>query len=104
MHSTRQDAESVSRLWAAHLRTEFPCRLRGEKLAGVDLVLLDADIAGCVVTWRAEGRPLDEGRRQLVNRLLQDLDRVLPPLSREQERAYYQRLRQISELLLEPAD
>lgn len=97
----RKDAV-VSRLWAAHVRAEFPPRLRGEELAGVDMVMLDADIAGCVVTWRACHGSLDEGRRQLMGRLLQDLDRVLPLLSDEQECAYYRRLRRLLELVATP--
>ena len=92
----------MSRLWAAHMRAEFPSRLRGEEIAGVDMVMLDADIAGCVGTWWAGHGSMDEGRRQLVGRLLKDLDRVLPLLSDEQELAYYRRLRAISEVLLDP--
>ncbi|MCX5563493.1 hypothetical protein [Streptomyces sp. NBC_00038] len=45
----------VSRLWQEHLDAEFPAGLRGAELAGIDMVLLDADIAGCVTTWRGNG-------------------------------------------------
>lgn len=41
----------AGRLYEEHGRAEFPARLRDSKLAGVDLVLLDADIAGCITTW-----------------------------------------------------
>ena len=64
-------------LWDEHCRAPFPDRLRGMEIAGVDMVLLDADIAGCVTTWLGgaslrrrrigteppAARPLDEWRR-----------------------------------------
>jgi hypothetical protein len=52
----------VSQLWEHHLRDPFPARLRGEELAGVDMVMLDADVAGCVDTWLHGSGPLDRGR------------------------------------------
>lgn len=96
----RTDVEkAVSDVWKAHGRAEFPARLRGEELAGVDLVMLDAGIAGCAATWRENHGALDEPRRLLLARLLRDLDRVLPMLDDPQEQAYYERLRQLGRLV-----
>jgi len=82
---------------------EFPARLRGEELAGVDMVMLDADLAGCVVTWRANHGLLDEGRQQLLARLLLDVDQVVPLLQDDGERAYYERLGRLGRLVYDSA-
>jgi hypothetical protein len=85
-------------LWREHMRADFPARLRGEEIDGVDAVLLDADVAGCATTWRSSGAPLDEGRLGVLRRCLRDLDAVLSHLSGD-EAAYYSRLRSIAELV-----
>ncbi|SCF93947.1 hypothetical protein GA0115280_120052 [Streptomyces sp. Cmuel-A718b] len=41
---------AVSHLWREHQQAPFPAGLRGAERADIDLVLLDADIAGCVST------------------------------------------------------
>ncbi|MGW0858539.1 hypothetical protein [Streptomyces sp. NPDC002690] len=43
-----QPAGALTGLWEEHLRAPFPDGFRGVDLAGVDLVLLDADVAGLV--------------------------------------------------------
>ncbi|MFF7887757.1 hypothetical protein ACH40F_40765 [Streptomyces sp. NPDC020794] len=63
------------------MRADFPARLRGEELAGVDMVMLDADIAGCVVTWQGNQGSLDEDRHQILLSCVRDLDKVLPLLT-----------------------
>jgi hypothetical protein len=52
-----EPASTMNRLFDEHQRAAFPDRWRDEDVAGVDLVLLDAHLAGCVVTEQAgEGR------------------------------------------------
>jgi hypothetical protein len=91
--------DEARRLWDEHKSAPFPDRLRGMELEGVEMVMLDADIAGCIGTWLGrerqlnEGppraaRPLDERRRSVLQECLVDLDRVLPLLL-DGERAYY---------------
>lgn len=93
MRTEGEELEAVARLWDVHLRADFPDRLRGVDLLGVDMVMLDADIAGCVSTWLGNRGSLDEGRQGVLARCMADLDRVLPILVGQQERAYYGRLR-----------
>jgi len=40
--------DSISKMWDTHLCNKFPPELEGEEINGIDLVMLDADIAGCV--------------------------------------------------------
>src|SRR3954447_8292844 len=92
--------EEARVLWAEHQATAFPARLRGEEVAGVDMVMLDADIAGCVVTWLGASGGLDASRRDSLERCLDDIDRVLPLIQDTGEREYYERLRRLARLAL----
>ena len=49
--------EVASQLWAEHLTAPFPARPPGEQIVGVDLVMLDADVAGRVQTWMGNDFP-----------------------------------------------
>ncbi|MBM2620641.1 hypothetical protein JIG36_34590 [Actinoplanes sp. LDG1-06] len=91
---------AVTRLWDAHLGTPFPGRLRSVDVAGVTMVLLDADVAGCVTTWLDNGGTLDERRWDTLATCELHLERVLPELSGA-EAAYFQRLHDMAVLVLE---
>jgi hypothetical protein len=71
----------------------FPERLAGEEIAGVDMVMLDADVAGCVTSWLGNKRSLDDQRSAVLAECLNDLDRVVPLLDVPSEREYFERLR-----------
>jgi hypothetical protein len=47
---------SIKDLWDEHLATPFPKGCRGRDLNGIDFVLLDANIAGCVRTFVERGK------------------------------------------------
>jgi hypothetical protein len=64
----------------AHGRAPFPPGLRGREEAGVDLVMLDADVAGHLSSWGASSRRRQEDREVALKVNLDDLDRVLPLL------------------------
>ncbi|WP_344661241.1 hypothetical protein [Catenulispora subtropica] len=55
--------QRLDQLWDEHLEAEFPAALRGKDIASIDMVMLDADIAGCVSVARS--RRLDDWRRKI---------------------------------------
>lgn len=91
--------QAVARLWNEHVRAPFPARLRGVEVAGVDMVLLDADIAGCASAWQLNEGTLDDQRQRVVRSCLGDLDHVLPSLKDVGELAYYRRLQELARLV-----
>ncbi|MFG2289728.1 hypothetical protein ACGFOU_27105 [Streptomyces sp. NPDC048595] len=99
MKRTPEPEAVVARLWQEHLRAPFPAALRGAEAAGVDMVLLDADTAGCVSVWLDNGGSLDAGRRGTLRDRLAELDRALPLLSAPGELRYCQRLRRLAQLV-----
>ncbi|BDM74171.1 hypothetical protein HEK616_76580 (plasmid) [Streptomyces nigrescens] len=90
---------SVARLWQEHVAADFPVRLRGVELAGIDMVLLDADIAGCVSAWRNGDGSLDAERHRILRRCIADLNTILPLLTDEDDHRYYARLHRLAALL-----
>ncbi|MFF9817756.1 hypothetical protein [Streptomyces sp. NPDC014006] len=91
----------VARLWQEHLDAKFPAGLRGAELMGIDMVMLDADVAGCVSAWRANSSALDPNRRRILHNCIADLDMVLPVLTTAEDFRYYQRLRHLAVLTSE---
>ena len=92
--------DEVKLLWDEHRSAPFPDGLAGEETAGVDLVLLDADIAGCIETSLGNKGRLDEWRKAVLAKCLDDLDRVLPLLQDAGAREYYERLRRLAQVTL----
>jgi len=90
-------------LWKEYLRADFPARLRGEEIDGIDAVTLDSLVAGCALSWRASDVPLDPERLGLLRQCLGDLDAVVSHLKGD-EAVYFSRLHGIALLVLTASD
>ncbi|MFG3532496.1 hypothetical protein ACGF8B_38170 [Streptomyces sp. NPDC047917] len=75
-------------------RAPFPAGPAGAERAGIDLVLLDTGIAGCVSSRRSNNGSLDGERHRILHRRIRDLDRILPLLSATEAPSYWHRLHQ----------
>ncbi|MER6485872.1 hypothetical protein ABT264_20265 [Streptomyces virginiae] len=90
----------LSRMWEQHMRAPFPPHMRGREIHGEDMVLLDADIAGCVVSTLSG--PLDEKRRKVLLLCLAAVEKVLPSIDDEDSASeYYEHLRNMAALAVE---
>jgi hypothetical protein len=92
------DHKAIIDLWQEHLATPFPEGLLGEDMNGVDLVPLDADIAGCVTTFVERGK-LDLYQTAVLGLSCQSASHVVPLLN-EEGATYYRRLERLAELIL----
>jgi len=95
-----KNTNHIESLWKEHLATPFPDRCRGEEAGGVDLVMLDADIAGCVSTYIGNNGSLDAHRFQILQDLQLDAQRVVGLLEDSSEQEYYTRLGRLAHLVL----
>ncbi|MEU6799620.1 hypothetical protein [Streptomyces neyagawaensis] len=93
--------ERLARLWAEHLRAPFPAGWRGADVAGVDLVLVDSDVAGLVRTELDDGG-LDGGDIAALWARAADLDKIVPLIYEEYCAAYFARLRAMARLAAAP--
>jgi hypothetical protein len=89
--------DRLSRLWDEHRSASFLPADRGRDLAGVDLVLLDANIAGCASA--ALAGPLDARRREFLEFSIGQLAVVLPLITEERSVVYFHRLQRLAQLV-----
>ena len=88
----------IEELWKEHLAVAFPKDYRGKDVNGIDFVMLDADVAGCVDSLLERGN-LNLFQTATLGLCYRDLNYVMPILN-DEGRAYYWRLERLAELLL----
>ena len=89
----------IASLWRQHREAEFPAE-RGREIEGIDLVLFDATISGCVDTFVHHGGRLDVQRTAILGRCYRDAHVVVPALTGE-SRTYFARLESMARQILE---
>ncbi len=95
-----QDREEpvISELWKEHLATQFPKGFRGADLNGIDFVMLDANIAGCVDTYLESGN-LNLFQTAMLGLSYRDASYIVPMLNKDAA-AYFWQLERLAELVL----
>jgi len=91
--------EAVSRLYQEFMELPFPPGLAGADRAGFDVVMLDADTAGCVFTWIKNGGELEARGRSILLRCIARLDQVMPVLGEADAPEYWHRLYEMARLV-----
>ncbi len=93
------NSEMLLGLWAEYQSSPFPKGVGGKDVNGVDFVMLDADVAGCVLAYLDRGT-LDVWRTAILGLSYHRCEFVLSILN-EEASAYYWRLGRMAELVLE---
>jgi hypothetical protein len=91
--------QKIPELWNIHLASKFPRGYGGETIEGIDLVLLDSDIAGCVSTFITNNGQLDLFRTAILGRCYRDSTIVTSHLAGEAKERF-SRLETLSNLVL----
>lgn len=82
--------------WEEHRRAPFPAGFRGVDIEGVELILLDADVAGLVLRELNGG--LDSNGIAILWACIADLHKIVPLINEEYCASYFTRLRTMAEL------
>jgi hypothetical protein len=90
-------------LWKEHSSAVFPEGYRASQIKGIDLPLLDAEIAGSILMYISNNGRLDPARVKNLRERLIDLNTVVLLLDRE-ELIYFDRLRRLATLVLQVVD
>jgi hypothetical protein len=90
--------DEINELWGGHLEERFPSGLYGKDINGIDLVSLDSDIAGCVLTFIDDGN-MNLYQTAVLGLCFQNVSVVMTILNKE-GRKYFGRLERLSELVL----
>ncbi|MEU9674946.1 hypothetical protein AB0D92_15640 [Streptomyces parvus] len=91
-----QPEGGLAQLWEDHLRALFPDGFRGVDFDGVDLVLLDADVAGLVQRELKDG--LDDNGIAYLWGCIADLDKIVPLINEEYCASYFRKLRTMAQV------
>ena len=91
--------DELRRLWREHSEAAYPDGYRDKDIAGVALILLEADIAGCV-SFSLGGARLDPERATILDRCYRDAIVVTRELSGP-ARGYFERLKRMAAIVLE---
>ncbi|MER5974454.1 hypothetical protein ABT112_32910 [Streptomyces sp. NPDC002055] len=94
--SGAQPEDRLARLWEEHRRAPFPESFRGVDIAGVELILLDADVAA--VLQRELDGGLDTQGIAVLWACIADLDTIVPLINEEYCASYVTRLRTMAGL------
>ena len=91
--------DELRRLWREHMETGYPDGYRDKDVAGVALILLDADIAGYVSACLGGAR-LDPQRAAILHHCYRDAVAVTRELTGP-ARDYFDRLKRMAAIVLE---
>ena len=87
-------------LWQEHSVSSFPKGYGGKEINGIDLSLLDAEIAGCIHMYVHSSGELDHRHVEGLRESLTNLNTIVLLLNSE-ELMYFNRLRNLAILVLE---
>jgi len=93
----------ILELWQQHSSAVFPKGYGGKKINGIDLPLLDAEIAGCIHMYMHNRVELDSRRVKILRERLVDLNAIVLLLDSE-ELIYFNRLRNLANLILQEVE
>ncbi len=94
--SGAQPEDQLARLWEEHRRALFPDSFRGIDIEGVELILLDADVAGLV--QRELNGGLDDNGIAILWACITDLDKIVPLINSGYCAVSFARLRTTAKL------
>ncbi|WP_234343586.1 hypothetical protein [Streptomyces sp. WM6372] len=94
--SGEQTEERLARLWEEHRRALYPDSFRGVDIEGVELILLDADVAGLVHSELNGG--LDDNGIAILWACIADLDKIESLINSEYCASYFTKLRTMAKL------
>ncbi|WP_327281164.1 MULTISPECIES: hypothetical protein [unclassified Streptomyces] len=95
--SGAQPEDRLARLWEEHRRALYPDSFRGIDVEGVELILLDADVAGLV--QRELNGGLDDSGIAILWACIADLDKVVTLINSQYCASYFARLRTMAKLV-----
>ncbi len=95
---TNSDEDLIRTLWKEHRCAPFPKGFGGKDVSGIDFVMLDANVAGCVDTFLSRGN-LNLYQAAILGLSYRDLSYVIPIIN-DEGKEYFWRLERLAELVL----
>ncbi len=90
--------DEINELWNEHAEIQFPSKFAGKDVNNIDLVLLDSNIVGCVISF-LENKNLNLYQTAILGLSYKNVSFIMPILN-EAGAEYFWRLERLAELLL----
>jgi hypothetical protein len=90
------------KLYKEHLNAPFPDNYRGVSVNGIELVLLDTEMAGCINSYFGKNGTLNKlksEKQEVLSKCRNDLSIVVKGLD-GYAKVYFQRLKQLADFIL----
>jgi len=94
-----EELQDIFRIWVRLRQKLFPSNCRGVDIRGVDLLMLDSDVAGCVSTFLMQGR-LEQNQTEALYYCDECLDVVNLELE-GYEGWYYRQLKALTSAIID---
>lgn len=95
---TNSDEVLIRDLWIEHKFAPFPKGFGGKDVSGIDFVMLDSDVAGCVDTFLDRGN-LNLYQTAILGLSYRNLSYIIPIIN-DEGKEYFWRLERLAELVL----
>ena len=89
------DVENLRKLWKEHLSSPFPDESKGKDINGIELVLLEADIAGCLSGFLGSQGKMEQPKIEILKKCSHDLNSIID-LINTREKSYFIELGKIT--------
>ncbi|HLA07227.1 MAG TPA: hypothetical protein VJ022_07280 [Anaerolineales bacterium] len=93
----------ILELWGQHSSAAFPEGYGDKEVNGIDLPLLDAEIASCIQIFVHHNGNLDSRHVKTLRKCLVDLNTIVLLLN-SAELIYFDRLRKLANLVIQEAE
>lgn len=95
-----KELQSIFRVWVRLRQKLFPFNCSGEEIKGIDLNLLDSDVAGCVSIFLTRGR-LEQRQIEALYYCDDCLDFVTLEMRQGYEGWYFRQLKTLTSAIIE---
>ena len=92
--------QKIVELWNIHLTSKFPHGYGGKNIDGIELALLDGDVAGCILSFIENNGRLDLWRTAILGICYRDLTIVMTSQLSGEAQEFFSRLETLSNLVL----
>lgn len=95
--------DEIATLWNSHEKQPFPAGHRTKTVEGVNLGLLDPELAGYIIGFLTTKGGLGSRQKNVMAEYSEKLNLIIEQLETEEAKRYFQSLKKITDLVLEHA-
>ena len=92
--------EEIEKLWSAHEQTPFPEGHRSKEISGMNLTILESEVAGIIIGFITTNGGLGSRQRNVLEDYTAKLEEVINKLESQAAKDYFASLKSIGDQVL----